>query len=428
MVFVEGGCAPEVHAHGSTIVEAFKAAQDMKEQAEQLISDVMEEQSVAFILTDILLGWSEATASKFGLPWVSFWSASSAACAALIYFADLGEQGTTVPIPEKQDEEVPTIDAIAGLPPTRLHDVPKVWDDEGKIHHRILNYFQRAQSASFLLFNTFTELEGEVLQALKSKGYPALAVGPLLPARYICPDQTAASKLELGGAHESVLCRASLFREDRSCLQWLDTQEPSSVLFISFGSISARTPEQLEEPALAVEATGCPFLWVQKPEIFAGITPETSAQYCGRRENGLIVPWAPQLEVLSYPAVGGFVTHCGWNSVMESVAMGVPMLCWADNGERMSNQRFVVQFWKCGLDVVSDGQRRYKQQIEEAALVRRDEIERAIRVVMVEEAGAPIRARAASLRHSATVAFGDADSRFDYFVESMRDQKILRNA
>ncbi|MCO5604240.1 hypothetical protein L7F22_058403 [Adiantum nelumboides] len=166
----------------------------------------------------------------------------------------------------------------------------------------------------------------------------------------MCPDKTA-SKLELNGAHETALSRASLFREDRSCLQWLDTQEPSSVLFISFGSVSARTREQLEELSLAVKATGCPFLWVRKPDTFAGFAPETSTQ-CGPCGNGLIVPWAPQLEALSYPAVGGFVTHCGWNSVMESLAMGVPMLCWADDGERMSNLRFVVEFWKCGLDVV----------------------------------------------------------------------------
>ncbi|KAI5062747.1 hypothetical protein GOP47_0023286 [Adiantum capillus-veneris] len=415
MVHVEGGCAPEEHARLSTAVEGFKAAQTMKEAVEQLISNIMEEQPVAFILTDILLGWSDATASKFGLPWVGFWAASAATCSALIHLADLGQQGKRVPIADKQDAEVPTIDGIPGLPPTRLHDVPKGWDDTGNLHYEFLKYFHDAQKARFLLLNTFAEVEGQVVQAMISKGYVTLGVGPLLPSRYIVrrPDTAPVGCKEDDG----VLCRASLFREDRSCLQWLDKQAPSSVLFISFGSISARTDEQLEELAHAVEASGCPFLWVRKPDISAGFTPESGRQH--RAGNGLIVPWAPQLDVLAHPAVGGFVTHCGWNSVMESVAMGVPMLCWADTGERMSNQRFVVQFWKCGLDMVSDG-RRYSQHIDEGAvLVKRDEIEKSIRCLMLEEAGAPIRIRATHLRHSALTAFDDAHIQFDHFQQAM---------
>ncbi|MCO5604249.1 hypothetical protein L7F22_058412 [Adiantum nelumboides] len=421
MVFVEGGCAPEMHGYLSTKREPFAAAQNMKEQVEQLISDIMKEQPVAFILTDILLGWSEATASKFGLPWVCFWGASAATCAALIYFADLAEQGKTVPIADKQAAEVLTLDDIPGLPPTRLYDVPEVWDNTGKIRYEMLKFFHNGQKARFLLLNTFAELEGEVLQALSSKGgYSTLAIGPLLPARYMqCPDKLASK--EVNGAQPQAVCRANLFREDRSCLQWLDKQAACSVLFVSFGSISARTSEQLEELALGVEASGCPFLWVRKPDIVAG-----SGRGRGRG-NGLIVPWAPQLEVLSHPAVGGFVTHCGWNSVIEGVAMGVPMLCWADTGERMSNQRFVVHIWKCGMEMVSDGQRRYKQHFDDGALVGRHEIEQAIRVLMLEEGGVPIRARAAQLRHAATMAFGDAHSHVNFFAKSMQHQESLDN-
>ncbi|MCO5561156.1 hypothetical protein L7F22_022128 [Adiantum nelumboides] len=419
MVFVAGGCAPEVHGYLSTRREPFAAAQNMKEQVEQLISNIMQEQPVAFILTDLLLGWSEATASKFGLPWVCFWGASAATCAALIYFADLAEQGKTVPIADKQAAEVMTLDDIPGLPPTRLNDVHEVWDNTGKIRYEMLKLFHNAQKARFLLLNTFAELEGEVLQALNSKGgYSTVAIGPLLPARYMqCPDKLASKEVD-GAQLPQAVCRANLFREDRSCLQWLDKQAACSVLFISFGSISARTSEQLEELAFGVEASGCPFLWVRKPDILAGFTHGYGEG--GRRGNGLIVSWAPQLEVLSHPAVGGFVTHCGWNSVMESVAMGVPMLCWADTGERRSNQRFVVHVWKCGMEMVSDDQRRNKQHFDDdGALVGRHEIEQAIRVVMLEEGGARIRARAAQLRHAANKAFGDAFSQINFFAKSM---------
>ncbi|MCO5568431.1 hypothetical protein L7F22_022130 [Adiantum nelumboides] len=124
---------------------------------------------------------------------------------------------------------------------------------------------------------------------------------------HTCPDRRA----------DALPYRPSLFREDTTCLDWLDKQCPSSVLFISFGSISARTPQQLDELAHGVTASGCPFLWVQRPDIST-----ESGLGVQQRENGLVVPWAPQLDVLSHPAIGGFITHCGWNSVMEAVAMG----------------------------------------------------------------------------------------------------------
>lgn len=415
MVFVEGGCAPEDHAHTSTRKEAFLAAQAMKEHVEQLIADIMEEQSVAFVLTDILLGWSNETATKFGLPWVGFWSSSAATCAALIHFADLAKQGKTIPVAGEQDHgEVPTLDDIPGLPATNLHCVPKSWDDAGKLSYEFLEYFHAAESARFVLFNTFVELEGQVLQAL-CKRYCTLAVGPLLPAFYMNedvhahPDRIRSNKEEL--------VRVSLFRENRTCMDWLDKQAPSSVLFISFGSISARTEAQLEELVHGVEASGCPFLWVRRTDISAEVTPGTGLG-TGQHGSGLIVPWAPQPDVLAHPAVGGFITHCGWNSTMESVAMGVPMLCWADTTERMSNQRFVVELWKCGLDMVSDG-RRYKQHIDEAVLVTREEIEKSIRCLMLEESGAAIRDRAAQLRQSAVSAFLDGHTHFNQFVQVM---------
>eukprot|EP00250_Pteridium_aquilinum_P010924 c19718_g1_i1 orf=221-1981(-) len=444
MVSVEGGCAPEQHAHPSSATEAFKAAQEMQEPVEKLLSNIMKEQSVAFILSDVLLGWSSATAHKFGLPWVCFWPASTATFSVFIHFRDLAAQGEVISIAEKEGGEAPLMEGIPGLPPTHLHDLPRTWDDTGKLHHSVFKYFQQAEQASFVLFNTFAELEGQVLEAL-SKRLPALAVGPLLPSHYLlptCPD----SKEELSPS------RPSLFLEDNSCLEWLDKQAPSSVLFISFGSISLRSEEQLEELAKGVEASGCPFLWVRrpnhKPDISQEHGPHKSQQERGHllgqddglthenghfhgQENGfkheeghphsLIVPWAPQLQVLSHPSVGGFITHCGWNSVMESVSMGVPMICWADSGERMSNQRFVVEFWKCGVHMVADN-RRITQHIDEAVLVRRDEVEKSVRFLMFEEGGASIRARATQLRDASIIAFQDSNTHLNEFTQVMEQK------
>ncbi|MCO5568427.1 hypothetical protein L7F22_022126 [Adiantum nelumboides] len=407
MVFVEGGCPPEKHAHLATASEAYAAAHDMKGQVEQLLSDIMQEQQVAFLLADILLGWASESASKYGLPWVCFWAAAAATFAGFQYCADLAREGKRIPIAENQDGRVTVIDGIPGLPPTPLHDLHRTWDDEGRLIHVALNYFQATDRARCVLLNTFEELEGQVLQAL-SKRYPTVAVGPLVPSRYMsdnfhtCPDRRA----------DTIPYRTSLFKEETACLEWLDKQSPFSVIFISFGSISARTPEQLDELAHGVTASGCPFLWVQRPDISTG-----SKLGVQQRGNGLVVPWAPQLDVLAHPAIGGFITHCGWNSIMEAVAMGVPMLCWADTGERLSNQRFVVQFWKCGLDMVSDT-RRHMQHIDGGAvLIRREEIERSIRCLMLEEVGASIRAQAAYLRDAAMLAARNSNSYFNRLMD-----------
>ncbi|KAI5060385.1 hypothetical protein GOP47_0024805 [Adiantum capillus-veneris] len=398
MIFVEGGCPPEHHAHSSTIKGAFGAAQNMREQVEQLLPSIMEDKPVDFILADILFSWASITANNFGLPWVCFWSASAATCACFLHYAELSQQGTThISIAGKQDGEVPVIENIPGLPPTSLNDVPKVWDEAGKLSVEFLKSFNLAvHQASFLLINTFSELEGQA------------------DANYR-PDK---SKEELG--EQELVSRPNLFREDKTCLEWLDKQASSSVLFISFGSISARTELQLEELARGVEASGCPLLWVRRPDNSLDFTLGQQLSDAHQHGNGLIVPWAPQLEVLSHPAIGCFVTHCGWNSVLESVTLGVPMLCWADMGKRMCNQRFVVQVWKCGLDMVPNTKARYKQLIDNAVLIVRDDIEKSIRCLMEEEKGASIRTRVAKLRDVAISTFRSFDLHFHHFVQAMQ--------
>lgn len=424
MVFVAGGCPPEGHGRQSTWQNVYKAADEMQQPVEQLLSHIMQEQEVAFILSDILFRWSSSTAHKFSLPWVVFWPASAATFSTFLYFSDLAADGKGVPISENGAAGSTMIDEIPGLPPTRLCDLHKVWNTStGKLEHLLLRSFNPAalKEASYLILNTFEELEGQVLQALR-KRLPTVAVGPLLPSHYMQqlhkydsaarrPDPTLEPPL-------------SLFPEDRTCLAWLDTQAPSSVLFISFGSISLRTERQLQELALGVEASGCPFLWVRRP-AFDTCADKTNPGNCCEADGhprpdgrGLIVAWAPQLQVLSHPSVGGFITHCGWNSVMESVATGVPMLCWADTGERMSNQRFVVEFWKCGIHMVTSS-KRAAQHIDEAVLVGQEEVENSVRQLMYEEAGTLVRARAAELRAISKGAFVDAASRCKGLVEAM---------
>ncbi|GKE35040.1 7-deoxyloganetic acid glucosyltransferase-like protein [Tanacetum coccineum] len=66
---------------------------------------------------------------------------------------------------------------------------------------------------------------------------------------------------------------------------------------------------------------------------------------------GCIVNWAPQEDVLAHRAIGGFLTHCGWNSTLESIVQGFPMICWPFYVDQLVNSRFVGEVWNVRIDI-----------------------------------------------------------------------------
>ena len=184
------------------------------------------------------------------------------------------------------------------------------------------------EKATCTLVNTFEELEESSLKATMCET-PVRYIGPLAP-----------TPLE-----NNATIRANLFCEEIESLNWLDKQAQSSVIYISFGSVASLTQDQIQVLALGIESSKQPFLWVLRDSIIdtlEGFIERTSAR-------GLIIKWAPQARVLSHPSVGGFLTHCGWNSVLESIHMGVPMLCFPLFGDQCLNALLIEDVWKLGL-------------------------------------------------------------------------------
>ncbi|CAH2080456.1 unnamed protein product, partial [Thlaspi arvense] len=178
---------------------------------------------------------------------------------------------------------------------------------------------QKLPNARGLITNTFEELDGPILSHLRSICLNLYAVGPLhthlkakLAAETSPPPPTSSN---------------SSWREDRSCMAWLDAQPPESVVYVSIGSVSTMT---------------------------------------ATKERGCVVSWAPQEEVLGHGAVGGFLTHGGWNSTLERMVEGVPMVCWP---------RFVdQQVWEIGLDMKDRCDRvTVEKMVREVMELRRDE-------------------------------------------------------
>ncbi|XP_048142015.1 zeatin O-glucosyltransferase-like isoform X1 [Rhodamnia argentea] len=190
-------------------------------------------------------------------------------------------------------------------------------------------------------------------------------------------------------------------RSAHGCMEWLDKQAPSSVIYVSFGTTTALSDEQIREIAMGLERSGQKFIWVlreaDKADIFSGggearkiELPQGFEETVQARDSGVVVrDWAPQLEILGHPATGGFLSHCGWNSCMESISMGVPILAWPMHSDQPRNAVLITRVLKIGLIV--------KHWMSQDDVVKSSTIEGAVKALMASEEGEETRKRAAEL-------------------------------
>lgn len=184
-------------------------------------------------------------------------------------------------------------------------------------------------------------------------------------------------------------------------LEWLDKQEKKSVLYVSFGTTTTLTNEQIKQLAIGLEASKQKFIWVLRDadkgdnsnvritrdeEYLKGFEERVKV-----KGNGLIVrDWAPQLEILSHGSTGGFMSHCGWNSCMESITMGVPIAAWPMHSDQPRNGVLITEVLKIGLVV-----REWCQRDE---VVTASDVKNAVRRLMATSEGDEMRRKAMNLR------------------------------
>ncbi|KAH7859239.1 hypothetical protein Vadar_033511 [Vaccinium darrowii] len=184
-----------------------------------------------------------------------------------------------------------------------------------------------------VLVNTFDALESEALRAIEK--LKLVAVGPLTPSAF--SDGKDPSDTSFGG---------DLLEDSRAYIEWLNTKASESVIYVAFGSMSAITKQQMEEIAHGLLECGRPFLWVLRAK-------EDEKLSCIEQleQQGMIVSWCSQVEVLSHPSVGCFVTHCGWNSSLESLVSGVPVVAFPQWSDQATNGKLLEDVWKTGIRV-----------------------------------------------------------------------------
>lgn len=259
-----------------------------------------------------------------------------------------------------------------------------------------LELSRKAREADGVVVNTFLELEPRAIGSSSGddripRFYP---IGPIIG----------------GGGEESDESREEIVR-------WLDDQPDSSVVFLCFGSLGAFEAEQVAEIAEALEQSGKRFLWsLRKPASEKGIVFPGEYEDPGEvlpegfldRTAGVgkVIGWAPQMAVLSHPSVGGFVSHCGWNSTLESVCCGVPMAAWPLGAEQQANAFLLVKDIGIAIEIKMD----YRKNSGE--IVTKDVIGKAIEQLM--DPTNEIRARVKELKEKSTMALMKGGSSYNH--------------
>ncbi|KAK1575664.1 hypothetical protein Q3G72_007380 [Acer saccharum] len=182
--------------------------------------------------------------------------------------------------------------------------------------------------------------------------------------------------------------------DTNGCLPWLDRQKPSSVAYIGFGSVAMLSPDELKAMAEVLEASRVPFIWSIKKSLQESL-PNGFLERT--KSNGIVVNWAPQLDVLAHNAVGVFVNHGGWNSVLESISCGVPMICRPFFGDQYINGRMIEDVWEIG--VIVDG-----------GIFTKTGLLRCLDLILWQEKGKEIRENVRNLKQVTEKAIGSGGS------------------
>ncbi|XP_027332137.1 7-deoxyloganetin glucosyltransferase-like [Abrus precatorius] len=357
---------------------------------------------VTCIVSDGVMSFTLDAAQELGIPEVLFWTTSACGFMGYVQYRQLIEKGLT---PLKDSSYITngyletTIDWVPGIKEIRLRDIPsfiRTTDSDDLMLDFLTLECKRAQNASAIVLNTFDALEHDVLEAFSSLLPPVYSIGPL---NLLLNDVTDEGLKAI---------ESNLWKEEPECLEWLDTKEPNTVVYVNFGSITVMTSEQLIEFAWGLANSNKIFLWVIRPDLVAGENAVLPPEFVTETKNrGLLSTWCPQEEVLTHPSIGGFLTHSGWNSTLESVCGGVPMICWPFFAEQQTNCRFCCKEWGIGLEIED---------------VKRDSVERLVRELMDGENGKKMKEKALEWKKlAADAAAAPNGSSFVNFENMIRD-------
>ncbi|KAG1347410.1 anthocyanidin 3-O-glucosyltransferase 2 [Cocos nucifera] len=357
---------------------------------------------VAALVLDFFASTIIDVADELGVPSYIFFTSTAAMLALTLHLPTLHDK-----IPEEFGELEGYVE-VPGVPPIPPISMPTPFmNKKSRDYTWFVYHGKRFLEAKGIIVNTFIELETGPLEALREgrcvPSHPTPAIYPVGPV--IALEDETNSKW-----HE--------------CIKWLDGQPPASVLFLCFGSMGSFGAPQVREMAIGLERSGHRFLWcLRTPSTgkfrrpvdanLGEVLPEGFLERT--REKGLVWPtWVPQKEILAHEAVGGFVTHCGWNSTLESLWFGVPMLGWPLYAEQHLNAFEMERMIGVGVQLKVDR--------KGGGFVGAEELEKGVRCLMGDsEEGKKVRAKAEEMRMAIKNAMGKEGSSYDYLEQLAED-------
>ncbi|KAM5562895.1 mogroside IE synthase-like [Rosa sericea] len=345
------------------------------------------------IVYDAFMPWPLEVAKRFGIVGVTFFTQS---CAVDNIYYNVQQGLLKVPCTNESEIVLPGLSV-----PLQASDMPSfvsVPEQYPSFFKMVVDQFSNVGKADFILCNTFYELEVEEVDWM-AKLWPLRTIGPTIPSMYL--DKRHEDDKEYG---------FSLFKPNSdACMNWLNERPKWSVAYVSFGSLAELGAEQMEQLAHGLKKSNIYFLWVvrekEATKLPKGFVEEIS-------EKGLVVSWCPQLEVLQHEAVGCFVTHCGWNSTLEALSLGVPMVAVPQWTDQSTNAKYIMDVWKMGL----------KAQADEKGIVRQEEISNCVREILEGETGKEIQKNALKWKELARKAVdegGSSDRNIDEFIAKL---------
>ncbi|XP_078150877.1 UDP-glycosyltransferase 73C6-like [Carex rostrata] len=379
----------------SLMFNFFNAAKLFGQQVERYIHERVPH--ISCIISGMAHVWAADVARKLGVPCFIFHGYGSFA----LYCCEILLKTKAHEIPDSAAE----LFNLPGLPfefkiarkelPMQVQQSKK--DNNKEMAEEMRNY---AVTVDGVLVNSFEQLEPGYSGLLqKNSGKKVFTIGPVS----LC--NTTRLDMEERGNKPSV--------DNDRCIEWLNSKKSNSVIYVCFGSTGSFAPKQFKELGLGLLASPWPSVWV-----INGVEKLPEETLIWLRENFeeknsskslLIKGWAPQIAILSHPAVGGFVTHCGWNSTLESVAAGVPVVAWPLYGEQFLNVKLIVDVLKIGVSVRVGEAMAWRGENEDEVRIKKEDVVRAIEKLMN---GEEERRRVAELKEKAKLALEKGGSSF----------------
>ncbi|KAL1333206.1 hypothetical protein AAHE18_11G082500 [Arachis hypogaea] len=358
-----------------------------------LITNLTKVEEFSCMIVNPFVPWAIDVANEHGIPCAMLWIQASAVFSIYYrYFKNTDDDFHNLEDPNEKVQ-------LPGLPTFKVRDLPTLMLPSSPDHFKrlLMHLYQSLDKVKWVFGTSFYEAEEEIVKSMVSLT-PIYPIGPLVSPFLLGETETNGFSVDLWNA-------------EYSCIEWLDNKPNSSVIYVSFGSLIVLSNKNIENIATALKNSNKAFLWVLNPgadgadELAFEILKETKGR-------GLVVKWCPQERVLMHPSVACFVSHCGWNSTLETLVAGVPVIACPEWTDQPTNAVLISNVFKTGVNAKS----------EEDGVINAQELQRCIWEVMDGPNAQEIKNRAMEMKDLARKALqngGSSDKHINQFIHDI---------